>query len=161
METNVRETTARESKKISFKIRKTSKEFEKSISNTVKKVDKDDFKIDSKIVNVDEIKDSEIDKEKRAENSIKYNKKQQQILLFINKLLKSTNHIKLTKLYTDLENTSKIVLNPKDEMFIKNYLHEFNKRQKYGHSCIDGSNLPLKEYQAGVVNHMLNNRGLL
>lgn len=140
-----------------------SKKFLKAVNHTLDKVDKEDFEVDKKLVNLEEDEDADIDKNELKEIKEKnkeYNKKEKEIIKVVNQYLK---HHKggINKLYKFIEDELNIILSDKNMDFIKQYIKEFNKRDKYGLSCIDGSNLPLKDYQANVVKHMLNHRGLL
>lgn len=141
-----------------------SQKFIKAVNNTLDKVDNEDFKIERKISNLEEEEDADIDqKELKFKSSKKdLTKREKEIIKLLNQYVKqASSKSGIHKLYKFIEDELDITLSDNNIEFIKDYLREFNKRDKYGLSCIDGSNLQLKDYQANVVKHMLTHRGLL
>lgn len=147
--------------KIKSSLKEEKKKFNKSINKQEISIDKNDNRIDKKIANINEELDAKIDMIKnKLENKEELTSKQNKMVIQVNKLLKTVK--KNTKLGEIFETISrKIDLKPVDKLFIKVYISHFNNREKYGLSCIDGSNLQVKEYQSKVIKHMINNRGLL
>jgi superfamily II DNA or RNA helicase len=156
----------KKNKKLSSEQRSSQEKFEKAIVKTIKKIDNDSSKLDSKLSNLEEEDDGKLNEEELEEELEEQEEKEEELTIkqkkitdILNRLMKIKIYKKLSELISDVEKRTS--LSDSDVLFIKKFISNFNKKQKYGLSCIDGSNLPVKDYQAKVIKHMLNHRGLL
>jgi SNF2 family DNA or RNA helicase len=151
--------------KLNLSLKKSVKKspIKESLIKLEKKIDNNDNKINKKLADINEEIDARIDIIKnKLQKEEKLSSRQQKLVSETQRILKNVNEkTKLSAIFERISNRLDFDLSSSDKLFIRVYISHFNNRDKYGLSCIDGSNLQVKDYQARVIKHMLNNRGLL